>query len=139
MKQANKIILEALELKLEAEEDIEFIEALYELKIVGEHNNWEPSEETVERLEKVLAEEDSYPKTESECLERIEKVCQEAEQTYDNENFYEDDVDTFMGEASMARDVLEIIDQYKYAEKVNRIKNSRKVISVNDKTSRLEI
>ena len=47
----------------------------------------------------------------TDCLlKQIVEKCKNAIKTYENEEFYEDDCDRFLGECSMARDVLDILD-----------------------------
>ena len=128
----NKEILEALELKLKADEGIEFIEALWDLGIVPEDQvAWVSSEEILSNVNKAIKEEEKYPKSEAECLQEIEEICKEAKAIYDNDNFFEDDRDRFMGEASIAEDVLEVIGQYKYMVNKQRIIDSEKCHAVN--------
>lgn len=47
----------------------------------------------------------------SDLIEKIKKECQEAIDTYDKEQFYEDDCDIFKGEAIMANRILELIKE----------------------------
>lgn len=49
---------------------------------------------------------------EAELIERIIRECQEAMETYDKEQFYEDDCDIFEGEAIMANRIMTIIQNY---------------------------
>ena len=47
----------------------------------------------------------------SDCLlKQIVEKCENAIKTYENEEFYEDDCDRFLGECSMARDILDLLD-----------------------------
>ena len=48
---------------------------------------------------------------ESELIEKIIQECQEAIDTYDKEQFYEDDCDKFMGESFMAQRILDLIKE----------------------------
>lgn len=43
-------------------------------------------------------------------LKQIVEKCEKAIKTYENEEFYEDDCDRFLGECSMARDILDLLD-----------------------------
>ena len=49
---------------------------------------------------------------EAEMIERLKAECQEAMETYDKEQFYEDDCDIFEGEAIMANRIMTIIQNY---------------------------
>ena len=49
---------------------------------------------------------------EKELIDSIKQECQEAINTYDREEFYEDDADTFMGESTMAQRILDLIKSY---------------------------
>lgn len=47
----------------------------------------------------------------SDCLlKQIVEKCEKAINTYDNGEYYEDDVDTFMGESIMAQSILDLLD-----------------------------
>lgn len=48
---------------------------------------------------------------EAELINRIIQECQEAIDTYDKEEFYEDDCDKFMGESFMAQRILDLIEE----------------------------
>lgn len=48
---------------------------------------------------------------EAELIEKIKAECQEAIDTYDKEEFYEDDCDKFMGESFMAQRILDLIEE----------------------------
>lgn len=48
---------------------------------------------------------------EAELIEKIIQECQEAIDTYDKEQFYEDDCDKFMGESFMAQRILDLIQE----------------------------
>lgn len=47
----------------------------------------------------------------SDLIEKIKKECQEAIDTYDKEQFYEDDCDKFLGESFMAQRILDLISE----------------------------
>ena len=49
---------------------------------------------------------------ESELIKKIREECSEAVRTYEQEEFYEDDCDRFMGESCIAQRVLEIIEDF---------------------------
>ena len=49
---------------------------------------------------------------EAELIDLIRKECQEAIETYDQERFYEDDCDKFLGESFMAERVLNLIQEF---------------------------
>jgi len=49
---------------------------------------------------------------EAELIEKIRKECKEAMETYDKEQFYEDDCDIFEGEAIMANRIMEMIQEF---------------------------
>ena len=45
------------------------------------------------------------------CLiKQVIEKCNEAISTYDNEEFYEDDCDRFLGESAMAQEILELFE-----------------------------
>lgn len=47
----------------------------------------------------------------TDCLiKRVIDKCKEAIKTYDNEEFYEDEADIFMGESNMASNILDMFD-----------------------------
>ena len=47
----------------------------------------------------------------TDCLlKQIVEKCKKAINTYDNGEYYEDDVDTFMGESIMAQSILDLLD-----------------------------
>ena len=124
---ANTEILIELEKKLNKEDSMDFIEALWDLGIVDNAENLpisESSEDTLARMRTKVEEEDkAAPKSSAECLERIKVICKEAIANYDNESFFEDDVDKFMGESIMAENVMDIIDSYeKYRERHENIR-----------------
>ena len=48
---------------------------------------------------------------EAELINRIIRECQEAIDTYDKEQFYEDDCDKFLGESFMAQRILDLIEE----------------------------
>ena len=48
---------------------------------------------------------------EAELIEKIKTECQEAIDTYDKEQFYEDDCDIFEGEAIMANRIMQLIKE----------------------------
>ena len=48
---------------------------------------------------------------EAELIEQIKAECQEAIDTYDKEQFYEDDCDIFKGEAIMANRIMQLIQE----------------------------
>lgn len=48
---------------------------------------------------------------EAELIEKIKAECQEAIDTYDKEQFYEDDCDKFLGESFMAERILDLIQE----------------------------
>lgn len=48
---------------------------------------------------------------EAELIEKIIRECQEAIDTYDKEQFYEDDCDKFLGESFMAQRILDLIQE----------------------------
>lgn len=48
---------------------------------------------------------------EAELINKIIRECQEAIDTYDKEQFYEDDCDKFMGESFMAQRILDLIQE----------------------------
>ena len=87
-----------------------FIETLYELGIISPNLDMnESSETTYGRMKERIVE--VVPKTPIECLRQIERICNDAIRTYDNEEFFEDDCERFMGESIMAQNVIEIIAQ----------------------------
>lgn len=49
---------------------------------------------------------------ESELIEKIKAECQEAIDTYDREQFYEDDCDIFEGEAIMANRIITMLREW---------------------------
>ena len=48
---------------------------------------------------------------EAELIEKIIRECQEAIDTYDKEQFYDDDCDIFKGEAIMANRIMQLIQE----------------------------
>ena len=50
---------------------------------------------------------------EESLIERIKAECQEAIDTYDKEQFYEDDCGLFEGEAIMANRIMTMIQSYR--------------------------
>ena len=111
MNETDRAICIELEKALEDnKEGRSFIELLYDLGVIAPDLDMnEPSEVTYKRVkEKVGA---FIPKNPVEALEKIEMICKEAVRTYDNEEFYEDDCDRFLGESIMAQNVLEVIDE----------------------------
>ena len=48
---------------------------------------------------------------EEELIEKLKAECQEAIDTYDKEQFYEDDCDIFEGEAIMANRIMQLIKE----------------------------
>lgn len=48
---------------------------------------------------------------EAELIEKLKAECQEAIDTYDKEQFYEDDCDIFKGEAIMANRIMQLIKE----------------------------
>ena len=112
MKEIDRDICLELEKAIEENQDKSFVELLYELGVIApEMSTDEASEITYERMKDKIKE--IIPKSATDCLRRIEKICKNAVDTYDNEEFYEDDVDKFLGESMMAQTVLDVIDQYK--------------------------
>ena len=61
------------------------------------------------RVNKIGKEQVWY---ESKLIERIKQECQEVMDTYDKEQFYEDDCDIFEGEAIMANRIMEMIQEF---------------------------
>ena len=112
MLEINRAICLELERALEEnDKDKTFIELLYDLGVISPNLDMnESSETTYERMKDKISE--VIPKSPIECLRQIERVCSEAVKAYDNEEFYEDDCDTFMGESIMAQKVLEIIEKF---------------------------
>lgn len=49
---------------------------------------------------------------EAELIEKIKAECEEAINTYDREEFYEDDCDKFLGESFMAEKILDLIQEF---------------------------
>ena len=46
-----------------------------------------------------------------ECLlQKVVKLCMDSVKTYNNEEFYDDDRDIFIGESIMAENILELFD-----------------------------
>lgn len=60
------------------------------------------------RVNKIGKEQVWY---EGELIDKIKKECQEVIDTYDKEQFYEDDCDKFMGESFMAQRILDLIQE----------------------------
>lgn len=48
---------------------------------------------------------------EETLINKIKAECQEAIDTYDKEQFYEDDCDKFLGESFMAQRILDLIEE----------------------------
>lgn len=48
---------------------------------------------------------------EESLINKIKAECQEAIDTYDKEQFYEDDCDKFLGESFMAQRILDLIQE----------------------------
>ena len=47
----------------------------------------------------------------TDCLiKQVIEKCNEAVRTYDNEEFYEDDCDRFLGESAFAQEILELFE-----------------------------
>lgn len=115
MKEVNRAICLELEQLLSNDTDKNFVEALYDLGVIDV--NLRPDEDSEETWQRVKGNiEDPIPRTEKECLDIIYKICKEAVRTYDNEEFYEDDCDKFMGESIMAQRILDLLyklDAYK--------------------------
>ena len=129
---ANLDIITAIENKIEANKGSTFMEILWDLGIAGTPEDcYEDSEDTLSRMNKKLAEK-NYPKSYEECLEQIKKVCDEAIKSYDNEEFYEDDCDKFLGESNMAQNVMEIIDNYEEYTRMTAYIESQKVQAVDE-------
>lgn len=61
------------------------------------------------RVNKIGKEQVWY---EAELIEKIKAECQEAIDTYDKEQFYEDDCDIFEGEAIMANRIMQLIQEW---------------------------
>lgn len=115
MKEVNRAICLALEQLLSEEEDKNFVEALYDLGVI--EANLSPDEDSEVTWKRVKENtEDPVPRTEKECLEAIHKICAEAVRVYDNEEFYEDDCDRFMGESIIAQNIIEIINKFEAYE-----------------------
>lgn len=111
MKEIDRDICLELEKAIEENQDKSFVELLYELGVIApEMSTDEASEITYKRMKDKIKE--IVPKSPIDCLRRIEKICKNAIDTYDNEEFYEDDADKFLGESMMAQTVLDVIDQY---------------------------
>ena len=111
MKEIDRDICLELEKAIEENQDKSFVELLYELGVIApEMSTDEASEITYERMKDKIKE--IVPKSPTDCLRRIEKICKNAVDTYDHEEFYEDDADKFLGESMMAQTVLDVIDQY---------------------------
>ena len=60
------------------------------------------------RVNKIGKEQVWY---EESLINKIKTECQEAIDTYDREQFYEDDCDEFMGESLMAQRILDLIEE----------------------------
>lgn len=45
----------------------------------------------------------------NDIINQIKEMCEQAIKNYDNEQFYDDDADIFMGESIMANRILNII------------------------------
>ena len=116
MKEVDRAICLELEKALSESEDKSFVEILYELGVIDANLDMnESSDSTWERMSKKLS--NAVPKTPLECISVVEKICDEAVRTYDNEEFYEDDCDRFLGESILAQRVLDIIGQFRaYAQ-----------------------
>lgn len=111
MKEIDRDICLELEKAIEENQDKSFVELLYELGVIApEMSTDEASEITYKRMKDKIKE--IVPKSPADCLRRIEKICKNAVDTYDHEEFYEDDADKFLGESMMAQTVLDVIDQY---------------------------
>lgn len=118
VKKENREILDAIDLKLKIDEGIDFIEALWDLRIVPKDViKWVSSEDTLRNVKEVLKEEETYPNTPAECLREVKDVCKKVQEIYNQGNFYDDDREVFMGEANLAEHLLEIISKYEYITK----------------------
>ena len=98
-----------------------FVQGLWALNIVERDKDkfHEESGETLIKAKKALADAlgKPLPCTLEEVCDIIKKKCEEAIKTYDNEEFYEDDCDMFLGEKSMAEDILEVLENYDLVKK----------------------
>lgn len=111
MKEVNRAICLELERILSEEEDKNFVEALYDLGVIDV--NLRPDEHSEVTWKRVKENtEDPVPRTEKGCLEAIQKICREAVRIYDNEEFYEDECDRFMGESIIAQNIIEVINKF---------------------------
>ena len=128
----NLDILTAIENKIEANKDWSFMSVLYDLDIIDESEVcYEESDVTLGRMNKALSEK-NYPKSKEECLEQIKAVCKEAVENYDQEKFFEDDRDRFLGESCMAQNVQEIIDNFEEYQRMSAYIESQKVHAANE-------
>ena len=97
-----------------------FIQGLWSLGIIERDKDdfYEESRETLEQAREIIAlgKRIKRPCTLEEACAMIREKCNEAIGIYDNEEFYEDDCDLFLGEKSMAETVLEILDLVKGEE-----------------------
>ena len=94
-----------------------FIQGLWALGVIsaeGEDKFYEESEDTFKTIKKFFAEAlgQPIPCNLQEACAMIKEKCKEAIRIYDNEEFYEDDCDRFLGESAMAEEILEILDNY---------------------------
>lgn len=112
MKEIDRAICLELEKALaEAKGEKSFIQILEEIGVLAPTTDpSESSEDTYARVKEHIGE--IVPKTPEEALGQIERICKEAVNIYDNEEFYEDDCDRFMGESIMAERVLEVIQKF---------------------------
>ena len=120
MREVDRAICLEIEKALCEYKDKSFIELLYELEVISpELNVNEDSEITYARIKKKI--ENVIPITAEECLNAIKKACEQAVRIYDNEEFYEDDCDRFLGESTMAQKVLELICSYESFQEMGKI------------------
>ena len=111
MKEIDRAICLELEKALSENEDKSFVELLYDLGIIAPDLDMnESSESTYERVKASI--KIPIPKTAEECLNSIKDMCKAATRVYNNEEFYEDDCDRFMGECIMAERILGVLSQY---------------------------
>lgn len=116
----NAEIIQLLDKFFTKNPNMRFIQGLWSLGIIERDKDdfYEESRETLEQAKEILALGESIkcPCTLEEACAMIREKCEEAIGIYDNEEFYEDDCDLFLGEKSMAETVLEILDLVKGKE-----------------------
>lgn len=67
--------------------------------------------ELLDGLVCTVTDDEDYCADCTDCLlKQVVDKCKKAIKTYDNEEFYEDDADIFMGESNMASTILDIFE-----------------------------